>query len=150
MRDLIHRFKYKGEFYLRCQLAQWLLEGFSDERIGKTDMVIPVPLHSARLREREYNQSEELAKLLCKHTGLPLHAPLRRTRPTTTQTHLQRKERMETLRNAFEIRKNGQVRGLHLLLIDDVFTTGSTVAECTRILNLAGAASVRVLTIARG
>jgi ComF family protein len=71
-------------------------------------------------------------------------------RYTTTQTRLDREERMLNLRNAFRVRPRANVSGRHLILVDDVFTTGSTVDECARILRKAGAESVRVITVARG
>lgn len=75
---------------------------------------------------------------------------LKRTRYTTTQTKLDRSERMENLRGAFRVRHTRRVKGRHLILVDDVFTTGSTVEECSRVLMHAGAATVRVITVARG
>jgi ComF family protein len=75
---------------------------------------------------------------------------LKRVRYTTTQTKLDRNERMENLRGAFHVRHNDAVKNRHLVLVDDVFTTGSTVEECSRVLLRAGAASVRVVTVARG
>jgi ComF family protein len=109
-----------------------------------------VPLHSARLREREFNQADVLARLLARRAGAPVLAALRRIRYTTTQTRLDREERMQNLRNAFRVRQTSRVSGSHLILVDDVFTTGSTVEECARVLKRAGAASVRVVTVARG
>lgn len=152
VRALIHRFKYRGDFHLRHQLATWLFEGFEDHRLQNPlpDAVIPVPLYATRLREREYNQSEELTWMFSHRTGIETIHALRRIRPTLTQTRLSRTMRMENLRNAFEMSKNRSVLGMHLLLIDDVLTTGSTVAECARTLLGAGALSVRVMTVARG
>lgn len=152
VRDLVHRFKYQRERRLRHPLAAWLAEALEDARIRSWpfDCFIPVPLHPARLREREYNQSEVLAELLEKKTGTPVLNGLRRIRNTTTQTRFDRTERMENLRNAFEMRKNADVTGKHILIVDDVLTTGSTVNECSRILKKAGAASIRILTVARG
>jgi ComF family protein len=126
--------------------------GLEDERIQRSpaQALVPVPLHSARQREREFNQAEILARLLSKRSGIPLALCLQRTRYTTTQTRLDRHERMENLRGAFRVRHTPSVTGRHLILIDDVFTTGSTVEECARVLRAAGAASVRVLTVARG
>ncbi len=151
VRDLIHRFKYNRHFHLRHPLADWLAAGLDDERLRTPpcDAFTPVPLHPARQREREFNQAEVLAALLSRRTGTPLLDCLRRTRYTTTQTRLDRDARMENLRGAFRVRHPARVLGRHLLLIDDVFTTGSTVEECSRVLCAAGAASVRVLTVAR-
>ena len=152
VRELIHRFKYNRELYLRHPLADWLLTSLEDTRIASRpfDFFVPVPLHPTRLREREFNQSEILARMLGARTGVPVINCLQRVRQTMTQTRFDRNERMENLRNAFEARKISLVQGKHLLLVDDVLTTGSTVSECARVLMRAGAASVRVVTIARG
>ena len=152
VREFIHRFKYERHFYLRHPLAAWAAEGFDDPRLSAApaDALVPVPLHSARFREREFNQAAELARLLSRCRGLPVLEALRRIRYTTTQTALDRQERMENLRDAFRVRHTASVQSRHLVLVDDVFTTGSTVDECARVLRQAGAASVRVVTVARG
>jgi competence protein ComFC len=151
VRDFVHRFKYERHFYLRHQLAAWLAHGLEDERLREPapQLLVPVPLHPARQREREFNQAEVLAKLVSARSGIPAILALKRTRYTTTQTRLERSERMQNLRGAFCLRKGSAVGGSHLVLIDDVFTTGSTAEECARVLRKAGAASVRVLTVAR-
>jgi ComF family protein len=151
VREFIHRFKYNRHFYLRHQLAEWMGEALDDPRLHTPpiDFLVPVPLHHTRLREREFNQAEVLARLVGRRAGLPVKACLRRRRYTTTQTRLDRQQRMENLHGAFCVRHTPTVTDRHLLLIDDVLTTGSTVEECSRILLEAGAASVRVLTAAR-
>ena len=152
VREFVHRFKYDRHFYLRHPLADWLAEALADERIRARpiDALVPVPLHSARFREREFNQADVLAALLARRTATPLLHALQRIRYTTTQTRLDRHERMENLRNAFRVRHSPAVQNRHLVLVDDIFTTGSTVDECARVLRAAGAASVRVVTVARG
>lgn len=152
VRELIHRFKYDRERFLRVPLANWLADALADERITRqpVDAIVPVPLHPTRLRERGFNQAAELGALLSARASVPMIECLQRTRYTTTQTRLDRHERMENLRNAFRVRQSAAVQSRHILLVDDVFTTGSTVDECARVLRLAGAASVRVATVARG
>jgi competence protein ComFC len=152
VREFIHRFKYDRHFYLRHPLADWMTEALDDDRIRAQpfDAIVPVPLHAARFRERDFNQAEVLAGLLAKRAGQPLVHALKRVRYTTTQTRLDREQRMENLRNAFRVRHAAAVQSRHLILVDDVFTTGSTVEECARVLRQAGAASVRVVTVARG
>jgi ComF family protein len=152
VRELIHRFKYNQELYLRHPLAEWLAGSLDDPRIASRpfDFFVPVPLHPVRLREREFNQSRVLAEMLSAKTGAPVLDCLRRVRQTRTQTRFDRAERMENLLNAFEARMLPAVQDQRLLLVDDVLTTGSTVAECARVLIEAGAASVRVITVARG
>lgn len=152
VREFIHRFKYERQYHLRHQLAAWAAAGLDDDRIRSQsfDAFVPVPLHPARRREREFNQAEVIAGLLSRRAGVPLRKAIQRTRFTTTQTRLDRQERMENLRGAFRVRHPPAVQDRHLILVDDVFTTGSTVEECARVLIEAGAASVRALTVARG
>ena len=152
VRELVHRFKYDRCLYLRQTLAAWLAETLDDARITahRFDYLVPVPLHAARQRDREFNQASILAELIAeRHGEVVLHA-LKRIRYTTTQTRLDREERMQNLRNAFRVQQARRVADSHLILVDDVFTTGSTVDECARVLKKAGAASVRVITVARG
>lgn len=152
VREFIHRFKYERQFHLRHQLAEWAAAGLEDDRIRAQpfDAFVPVPLHPTRKREREFNQAEVIADLLARRADVPVRNAIERTRYTTTQTRLDRRERMENLRGAFRVRHPTAVQDRHLILVDDVFTTGSTVEECARVLREAGAASVRALTVARG
>lgn len=151
VRELIHRLKYQRAVHLRGVLAGWLAEALEDPRLQSPlpDRLVPVPLHPARQRERGFNQARLLAESLSRQTGIPLADCLRRIRFTPSQTRLDRSERIENLRDAFQMRQNSSVENLHLLLIDDVLTTGSTVDACARVLKEAGAASVRVATVAR-
>ena len=152
VRDFIHRFKYFREFRLRHPLACWAAEALEDERIREqhVDALVPVPLFRTRERHREFNQAEVIARLVGKQAGIAVWDCLLRTRNTTSQVSHDRKMRMENLRNAFGMRQNAQVRGRHLVLVDDVLTTGSTLDECASALLKGGAASVRAITVARG
>ena len=152
VRNFIHAFKYEHQFHLRRPLADWLAHALGDPRIASRpfDAFVPVPLHHIRFREREFNQAAELATLVSQRCGVPVWNLLKRTRYTSTQTKLDRAERMENLRGAFRVRHTARVKDRHLVLVDDVFTTGSTVEECSRVLLHAGASSVRVITVARG
>jgi ComF family protein len=149
--DVIHQFKYNRQIHLRNLVARWLRAALGDERLRdcRFDVIVPVPLHPARQRERGFNQASLLAQLLSAHTSIPSKPLLKRIRYTTTQTALDRSERMENLHNAFRLRKNADMRGLRVLLIDDVLTTGSTLSECARVLKRAGAISVHAATAAR-
>lgn len=151
VRKLVHEFKYGKQLHLRHPVADWLVETLDDPRLQgrRFDIVVPVPLHPARKRERGFNQAELLAELLSARTGLPMLDALERIRYTTTQTAFDRTERIENLRDAFRLRKNVDVRGLRVLLIDDVLTTGSTLSECARVLKAEGALSVHAATAAR-
>jgi ComF family protein len=156
--DLIHRLKYGREIHLAAELGTLARESFADPRLapalnGKWPLV-PVPLHRKRLRHRHFNQAGEIALALAKHTGQPVLKALRRTRQTDTQTLLNRRERMENLRGAFEITRHGRRRIEEspdgVVLIDDVLTTGSTVNECAKTLRKAGFRKVFVVTVMRG
>ena len=151
VREIIHDFKYGRQIYLRHLVSHWLCAALNDPRLRghRFDVIVPVPLHPARKRERGFNQASLLAESLAVRVSIPSRYVLERIRYTTTQTALDRTERMENLHNAFRLRKNANVRGLHVLLIDDVLTTGSTLNECARILKAAGAISVHAATAAR-
>jgi competence protein ComFC len=151
VRLAILRFKYRGDLHLRHPIGRWLLEAMKDSRVGHRifDIIISVPLHPARLRERGFNQAELLAQILSAETSIPVYLALERIRYTTTQTAFDRVERMENLRGAFRLRKNNVVRNSRVLLVDDILTTGSTLSECARVLRKADAQSVHAITAAR-
>src|SRR5437899_7085491 len=151
VREVIHQFKYARQIHLRHLVARWLCAALDDERLRDCnfDLIVPVPLHPTRERERGFNQASLLSELLSAQTSIRSQRVLERVRYTTTQTALDRSERMENLHNAFRLRKNADVRGLRVLLIDDVLTTGSTLSECARVLKRAGAISVHAATAAR-
>ena len=151
VRHLVHQFKYGRQFHLRHPLADWLGETLHDPRLRdrRFDMIVPVPLHPARERERGFNQAQVLAELLMRKTSVPVRTALERIRYTTTQTAFDRAERMENLRDAFRLRASVNVQDLRVLLIDDILTTGSTLSECARVLRKAGAFSVHAATAAR-
>ncbi len=152
VRQIVHDFKYGRQIYLRHLMARWLYAALDDERLRgrRFNIIIPVPLHPTRQRERGFNQATLLAELLSAEIQIQCKPALERIRYTTTQTALDRAGRMENLHNAFRLRKNTNVRGLRVLLIDDVLTTGSTLSECARVLKGAGAISVHAATAARG
>jgi ComF family protein len=114
------------------------------------DVIIPVPLHPARLRAREFNQSLLLADQLSRHLAKPVSATnLIRIAATDPQTTLSRQERLRNLRNAFEIRRPQELVGKRILLVDDVYTTGTTLNECAKTLRNADTGPVYALTLAR-
>jgi competence protein ComFC len=151
VRQIVLDFKYGRQIHLRHLVARWLIAALDDERLRNAtfDLIVPVPLHPARERERGFNQSALLAELLSMRTALETKSVLERIRYTTTQTAYDRAERMQNLHGAFRLRKTADVRGLRVLLVDDVLTTGSTLSECARVLKKAGALSVYAATAAR-
>jgi ComF family protein len=171
-RRLIRQFKYKP--YIKCLakvLAGILIENFvltkkNTNRIWENSVLIPVPLGKNKLRERGYNQSEELAKELSKIVGVPVISNnLIKIKETLSQIELSAEERRENLRNVFEVkdieeiifgkpvtdsgRHPVNIRQRKIFLIDDVYTTGSTLEQCARVLRNAGAKRVWGITIAR-
>jgi competence protein ComFC len=150
-RHVILNFKYGRQIHLRHLVGRWLLAAFDDSRLRERrfDMIVPVPLHPARQRQRGFNQAALLAERLGPHLGVAVRPVLQRVRFTTTQTAFDRAERIQNLRHAFRLRKNADVRKLDVLLIDDVLTTGSTLSECARVLKKSGARSVYAATAAR-
>jgi len=152
VRDLVHNFKYNKHYHLRHALARMLRQGFADPRVRalRIDGIVPVPLHPAREREREFNQAAALGILVSARLHVPLVRGLRRVRYTVTQTHFHREERFENLDGAFAPNPQADVRGKNLALVDDVLTTGSTADACAKVLREAGASAVVVITAARG
>lgn len=151
VRDLIHRFKYGRDQSLVPLLSLLMARALGDPRIsGKTfDAVVAVPLHPLREREREFNQASLLAVGMGKRLGIPVIAPLSRTRATAPQARFDRVERLENMKDVFVLRGK-MPRESTLLLVDDVATTGATLDACAALLMEAGASEVCAVTIARG
>ena len=148
LQDAICLFKYRGKVSLAKPLGRLMLNALPASL--EADIVIPVPLHPSRLRQREFNQSLLLADQVATHAGLPLSfTNLVRTTQSEPQHTLSRKERLNNLRQAFAVRQPESIAQKRILLIDDVFTTGTTVNECAKVLRKAGADAVFVLTLAR-
>jgi ComF family protein len=142
--EAINHLKFYGLKRLAKPLGKLLL----NFDLPEMDGIVPVPLSIKRLRERGFNQSLLIARVISKKIGTPLLMDtLLKKKDTLPQTGLSARERMLNLKNVFEIK--GNVRGLRLLLVDDVMTTGATVKECSKELMKAGAKEVIVLTLAR-
>jgi ComF family protein len=147
LRGAIVQFKYHGEWSRGKPLAT-SLAGVLDD-LTPCDLIIPVPLHPVRLRQRGFNQSLILAQHTATILGVPFAEALVRSRRTTPQVTLGANERRINVTGAFRIVPDGNVAGQSIILIDDVITTGSTLAACADVLYLAGASVVSVATIAR-
>ncbi|MBB5574163.1 ComF family protein [Rhizobium paranaense] len=151
VRDLVLGLKYRDRTDLAPMMAGWMLRA-SDGTVAACDAIIPVPLHRARLFSRKYNQAAELACHLARLSDKPLlAATLLRVKRTTQQVGLGARARQDNVRGAFAIPEGraGDVFGRRIVLVDDVYTTGATVAAATKMLKKAGAADVTVLTFAR-
>lgn len=151
MMEVISRFKYHGASRLAKPLST-LLSEYKDPELpfSEFDLILPVPLHPQRLRRRGFNQSLLLARRVSRHHSIALDfKSLQRIRHTQPQTELSGAQRQKNIRGAFEVRNPFVIEEKRLLLIDDVFTTGATVQECSKVLLKAGAKRVDVLTLAR-
>ena len=150
-RDIILGFKHSDKIHAVRSFTPWL-KRVGAEMLSEADFLVPVPLHRWRLLSRRYNQAAVMAFALERETGVKsLPDTLARVRATKSQGHMAMKERAENVRKAFAFngRYAAQVKGKVIVLVDDVYTTGSTVKECTKVLLKAGAKKVHVLTLAR-
>ncbi|WP_338055823.1 ComF family protein [Sulfurivermis fontis] len=145
---LIQGFKFNQRLPPGRLLGQLLAQHLAGQIITPPELIVPVPLHPARLRERGYNQALELARPLARRFGIPLaHGLVRRVRATATQSLLPAGERRRNVRGAFALRRPLAAR--HVAIVDDVIATGSTVAELARVLRRAGAERIEVWAVAR-
>jgi ComF family protein len=151
VREAIHAFKFGGRRGLANPLGDLLAGlGLSALPGAAPDALVPVPLHPRRARERGYDQALLLARRLERAWGVPVVADaLLRAVPTQPQTDLDAAARRRNVRDAFAVRRPELIAGRHVVLVDDVLTTGATAGECARSLYRAGAAAVGVLTVAR-
>ncbi|MCC6366675.1 MAG: ComF family protein [Bryobacterales bacterium] len=145
LRKLIHLYKYAGIHTLAKPLAGYLLAAMP--RQERFDLIVPVPVHWRRKWSRGFNQSELLAREVSRRTAVPVACALRRAKTTPPQAGLSDHERRRNVTGAFHATRN--LEGQHVLLVDDVMTTGATVSACGAVLKRSGAARVTVLTLAR-
>ena len=150
--EIIHRYKYQRALWFEPFLAELLLQQAVPELARqKWDLIVPVPLHPTKEREREFNQAVCLAGHLAVAAGIPMNKNLvRRVVSTSTQTLLSRERRVANVRRAFAVNNGFRLNGEKIVLVDDVLTTGSTTSACARVLRKAGAGEVCVWTVARG
>ncbi len=148
---MIHAFKYNQRTHLRYPLALLATEGMSGIMTGHAaHLIVPVPLHISRLRQRGFNQAVLLGKVMSQQLSLPLLPDaLVRTKRTEPQIKLSAAERRLNVKGAFTVKRADSVVGKRILLLDDVMTTGSTMDECAKELKKAGASAVIAATIAR-
>lgn len=159
LRDIIYKLKYRWIKKAAIDLVNVTLEYWAkyqpflldllSSKGGKDWVVIPVPLHKKRKNWRGFNQAEELAKLFSQKIGLNYQESLIRVKNTKQQVGLKAFERKQNIKNAFKINPKFSPSSLNCLLIDDVWTTGSTLKECCKVLKKAGVNSVWALTLAR-
>lgn len=144
LKEAIHLLKFNKHRRLAKPLARLL----ADLDLPEANVIVPVPMHIRQLRQREFNQTALIAKHLSSITGIPLEIDaLRKTKETSAQIDVDRKERLRNLRKAFAAGES--VQGKRLLLVDDVITTGATMQECAQTLKKAGAIEITVIALAR-
>ena len=151
IRQLIHKFKYQNKDYLSAPLAKLLIEFIQQHQINLSlfDLIIPIPLHKTRLRDREFNPSQLLAKAIAQRFSLKLSVNnLWRQKQRNAQIELEGKKRWENVKKCFNLHNPEELKDKNILLVDDVLTTGATCSEVARLLKAAGAARVTVLTLA--
>lgn len=142
---MLQQLKYGHQLALAAWFGERLLP--LAERLA-ADLIVPLPLHPERMTARGFNQAIEIARPLARATGLPLDTAIcTRQRATPPQEGLNLRERRRNLRNAFAC--NATLAGMHVLLVDDVVTSGATIGECARTLRLHGAREISVLAVAR-
>ncbi len=149
---IIHRFKYDYIEDYKIVFGGLIREYISicSCRFSGIDLIAPVPLHPRRFAERGFNQAELIAQDVGKSSGIPVSSDLlKRVRYTRIQARLNKDERIKNIKDAFKINKDIDIKNKNILLVDDVFTTGSTLQECAKVLKQAGASSVRGFSVAR-
>lgn len=152
LRTALHRFKFQKRKNLADPLGVLLVKYLShtpELKIDEMDFIIPVPLHRRRQRERGYNQAELLARVVSRYYEVPVIPALERVKDTHPQFDLPRESRFTNIKGAFKISDSRAVYNKQILLLDDIYTTGSTIAECSKTLKIAGARRVEILTLSR-
>lgn len=145
IKKLLWDIKYKGQ----RDECRFLTELLDEIVLAATfDMVMPIPLHPVRLRQRGYNQAAEIFKPWCDKKGLSWQELLRRRKDTHPQYSLNRRQRHQNMRDAFKLAAEADVRHRRILLVDDIYTSGATLQEGARILKKAGAVYIGAVVIA--
>lgn len=148
-RTLVHRLKYSDRAEIARPIARWMARAGADI-LADADLLTPVPLHALRLWRRRFNQAAALAMEISRETGKPCRlTALLRVKATRSQVGLSRAQRAENVQGAFRAAAGTEVRGLNVVLIDDVLTSGATANAAARALLRAGASRVDVLVFAR-
>jgi len=151
-RRLVHLLKYRSDPRAAVLLAQGMIAALASEEktLLQSKLIVPVPLHPLREKERGYNQAEWLAREISAAVGLPMRNDLLyRTRQTGMLARMRREERLSVMRGAFAVSNAADVRGRCILLVDDVYTTGATSQACAEALYQAGAQTVCLVTACR-
>ena len=144
--SLVHNFKYYGRWFFAQKMGEWLGEELRESgNFGDIELVVPIPLHYRRRLRRGYNQSEQLALGVGREMGVKCDfRSVRRRQYNDSQTSKSRSERWDNVESIFEVRSADKLRGKHILLVDDVLTTGATMASCASTIIRACDGDVRI------
>ncbi len=150
VQNLLHALKYKNKPEVGVLLGKMMAQELAEKgSFPVADLIVSVPLHKKRRRERGYNQSDAFAEGLSEITGIPWSgSALARIRYTKSQTGKTKTERQENVKDIFEVLDPQQIRGKRIILVDDVLTTGATLESCLNLLLRSGCDSVSIMTIA--
>lgn len=154
LKELVHKFKYEKITCMAREFSYLTVSFMKQHDTGETiDIVLSVPMHPARLFKREINPSDILARKIAKSLNIRYSGrTLKKIKNTRAQSRLSRSERIKNIKGSFSLTRRGiaDIGHKNILIVDDLFTTGTTVNECARILKKAGAGRVDVITLARG
>jgi len=135
VQNLLHYIKYKGMKEAAAEVGEWYGEELTDSRLNNIDVIIPVPLHKSKIIKRGYNQSEWFAKGLAKGMNKPIDASsLMKIRKTESQTKKTRLQRQVNVAESFAVKNISALTNKHIMLVDDIITTGATLEACTQTL----------------
>ena len=149
IKNSVLNLKFRNQYTLAFTFGCIMAEKLENEDISDIDMVVPVPISKRRKKDRGYNQTELITKQMCSITGLEMHGEtLEKIKEIPPLSSMNKTDRINAVKGAYKV--CGDVRGKVILLTDDVYTTGSTVNECARILKKNGAKEVRILTLSAG
>lgn len=148
IKKLIFNFKYHDKRYIAHTMATYMLKKVIELELEiDFDYIVPVPLHKERFKSRGFNQAEEIAKFMCEFSGLKLNTNLKRTKHTPALNNLSEADRHKVLQEAFAL--TDEIRG-NIIIVDDIFTTGTTMNSCCKVLKENGAEYILILTFAVG
>ena len=151
IREKIIQYKFEDKAYIYKTFAKIILKNKKVcGLLKKYDIIVPVPIHRKRKLQRGYNQTQLIAKEISKNIDIKLCGDvLIKSKNTIAQSKLNKNKRKQNIKDAFKVSNFEKIQGKNIILFDDIFTTGSTVNECSKILKKAGAKKVGVLTIAK-
>lgn len=151
IRKLMLSYKFSNKAYLNHFFANIITQNEKNcELLKQYDMIIPVPMHKKKMQKRGYNQTELVANEISKNIGIPTRNDImKKVVNTTTQSKLGGKARQSNIQHAFFIQRDIEVEDKKVVLLDDIYTTGATTQECSRVLKEAGATEILVLVLAK-